>query len=100
MITIRTFYNPAEAGFAQSLLEASGIEAALIDENAGTFGMAPMFASRLQVAEEDVDRAVGILDSHVPDAEESKREESKPEEPVVPEHEAPSTLLEGSQGND
>ena len=62
MKTIRTFSNDAEAEFAQSLLVSVGIAAVLIDENVNALG--PGFAPggvRLQVPEEDVERAVGIL---------------------------------------
>jgi len=70
MTTIHNYFNVAEAGFAQSLLEASGIEASLLDET--TAGMGTMFGSggmRLQVAEEDAERALEILANHVPETD-------------------------------
>ncbi len=63
MKTIRRFTNIAEAGFACSLLEAAGINAALADEHAYTLG--PQYAPwgiRLQVSEPDADRAERVLD--------------------------------------
>ncbi|HEX4084811.1 MAG TPA: DUF2007 domain-containing protein [Chthoniobacteraceae bacterium] len=63
MITIRRFGNVAEAGFAQSLLESVGIQAALADENAYTLG--PQFVPwgiRLQVPESEAQRSLDILD--------------------------------------
>jgi tetratricopeptide (TPR) repeat protein len=63
MKTIRRYSNVAEAGFAQSLLEAGGIDATLADEQAGTLGgqFVP-WGIRLEVAEGDVERALEILD--------------------------------------
>jgi hypothetical protein len=63
MKTIRTFGNVAEAGFAQSLLVAAGIDASLADEYAATLG-APFvtWGMRLQVPEEDEERALEILE--------------------------------------
>jgi hypothetical protein len=87
MKTIRTYDNLGEAGFAQSLLEASGIDAALLDQNVGASGEAfVMGGMRLQVPEEDFDRAVEILENRIPDSE-----EVAPDAPVVPEHEVPQT---------
>lgn len=63
MITIRRFSNVAEAGFARSVLEAVGIDAALADENAFTLG--PQYVPwgiRLQVPEPDAERAQRVLD--------------------------------------
>ncbi len=63
MKTIRRFSNLAEAGFARSLLEATGIRAFLTDEHAFTLGAqyAP-WGIRLQVSEPDAERAQRILD--------------------------------------
>jgi hypothetical protein len=63
MRTIRTYRNIAEAGFAQSLLEAAGIDATLPHEFAAT--SSPEFAVwgvQVQVPEVDVERAIEILD--------------------------------------
>jgi hypothetical protein len=63
VVTIKTYQNVAEAGYAHSLLEAMGIRGFLHGEDAYqnshlTDGI------RLQVDEEDVGKAVGILDNH------------------------------------
>jgi len=62
MKTIRSFYNLAEAGFAQSLLESAGIQAALADQYAYAAGQILASGIRLQVPEADAERAVEILD--------------------------------------
>jgi hypothetical protein len=63
MRTIRNYSNSVEAGFAQSLLEASGIDAVLLDENAAASGVIfTMWSIRLQVPDGDVTRALEILD--------------------------------------
>jgi hypothetical protein len=62
MKTIRTFTNVAEAGFASSLLEAAGIQTLLAGEE--SFQMTPGLATggiRLQVREEDEERALEVL---------------------------------------
>ena len=62
MKIIRTYRNIAEGGFARSLLEAAGIDAFLPHEFAATSG--PEFAIwgiQLQVPDEDVERALEIL---------------------------------------
>lgn len=66
MKIIRNYSNVAEAGFAQSLLEAAGIAATLLDEHAATLG--PQFVPwgiRLEVPDDDAQRALEILDHHV-----------------------------------
>jgi hypothetical protein len=64
MKTIRRYGNAAEAGFAQSLLVAAGIAASLADENAGSlFPPLVPWGIRLQVPDEEVDRAHRILNS-------------------------------------
>jgi type III secretory pathway lipoprotein EscJ len=70
MTTIHNYFNVAEAEFALSLLQASGIEASLLDETAASMGL--MFGSggmRLQVEEADVERALEILANHVPETD-------------------------------
>jgi hypothetical protein len=66
MKTIRTYRTVAEAGFAQSLLEAAGIDASLPYEFAATsspeFGI---WGIELQVEEQDVKRAMAILDGKI-----------------------------------
>ena len=63
MKTIRSYGNVAEAGFAQSLLQAAGIDAFIPHEFAAT--SSPEFAIwqiRLQAPDEDVERAAEIPD--------------------------------------
>jgi hypothetical protein len=61
MKTIHRFPNLAEAGFAQSLLEAAGIEATLTDDFAATSG--PLLVGvHLSVQDTDAYRAWDILD--------------------------------------
>lgn len=63
METIRSFLNISEAGFAVSLLTSAGIHAVLADEHAFTLGPASLSSGiRLQVPEEEVERALSILD--------------------------------------
>jgi len=92
MKTIRTYWNLAEAGFDHSLLEASGIESALLDENAAVNVIAP-WSMRLQVDENDVERALDVLNSRVPDSQ-----AAAPADPVPEEHEAPSSFEGGEAG--
>jgi hypothetical protein len=66
--TVKTFANLSEAGFAGSLLEASGIPALLADEQ--SFLMTPGMATggiRVQVDDQDFERALHVL-AEGPDA--------------------------------
>ena len=86
MTTIRRYGNITEAGFAQSLLAAAGIDATIADEYAGTLG--PQFVPwgmRLQVPEADVERALQILDGER--GLESDTPDPVPETPPAAEHE-------------
>ena len=68
MKTIRTFSNLAEAGFASSLLEASGIKALLADEQSFSIGYGQVGGGlRLQVEDDDAERAEQVLNQG-PDA--------------------------------
>jgi hypothetical protein len=85
MKTVRTYQNLALAGFDRSLLEAGGVDAVLLDENTVWSGV--MFlpgGMRLQVPEEDFERALEILENRIPDSEELVSDE-----PVMPEREVP-----------
>lgn len=63
MKTVRTFSNLAEAGFCSSLLEASGIRAFVADEQSYASGYgAAIGPLRLQVGEDDFERAVAVLE--------------------------------------
>lgn len=65
LCVIRTFPNDLEARLAEAVLEAHGIEAIVISDNAG--GMLPYLNAlhpiRIAVKESDVDLAVSLLDS-------------------------------------
>jgi hypothetical protein len=73
MAVIREFPNEMEAMLAQSVLEANGIDAGLLRDNAG--GMLPalqvLFPVRLIVTVRDAERAAAILDSSVDDGDEA-----------------------------
>jgi len=93
--TIRQFFNNAEAEFARSLLTSVGIEAVLADGNANTLG--PGFAPggvRLQVPDEDVARAMEILDGEHQEFP-PLPEEFVPQEEVSGESETDPPPLEG-----
>jgi hypothetical protein len=87
MTTVQNYFNIAEGQFAQSLLEASGIDAILLDESsAWIVGMT--FASgglRLQVPEEDEERAMQILARHTPEADASVLDPEPEPETEAPE---------------
>jgi hypothetical protein len=65
MVTVRTYWNLAEAALAKSLLDNYEVPAALLDENANLYNRGGQFAVpiRLIVHEEDVDRAICILNA-------------------------------------
>src|SRR5688572_16438721 len=68
MITLRTYGNLAEAGFAKSLLESAGIRAELANESSYSVGIGAVVSElRLQVDEADLDRARQVL-AEGPDA--------------------------------
>jgi Putative prokaryotic signal transducing protein len=78
MITVRTFGNLAEAGFAKSLLESAGIRAELADEHTYTLGYGPGTGSlRLQVDEADLESAIQVL-KEGPDADIPRPVEAPP----------------------
>ena len=62
MITIKTYQNLAEAEYAHSLLEAMGIRGFLHGEDAFQTGLPLTDGVRLQVQEEDAQRALRVLD--------------------------------------
>ncbi|MEI9895833.1 MAG: DUF2007 domain-containing protein [Chthoniobacter sp.] len=81
MKTVKTFVNLSEAGFASSLLEASGIPALLADEQ--SFLMLPGPATggiRLQVEDQDFERAMQVL-AGGPDAPTTLRAPASAEAP-------------------
>jgi hypothetical protein len=62
--TVRTYQNPGEAGFAQSLLEASGIAAVLEHETSASIDLDGASSARLNVPDEQVPAALKILADH------------------------------------
>jgi hypothetical protein len=62
LVTLTTFRNAQEANLAKAVLEDEGVPAFLADENVASIApyMSPM-GVRLQVADDDFDRAEGIL---------------------------------------
>src|SRR6266852_7983035 len=62
MVTVRTFWNLAEAALAKSLLDNYEIFCALFRENAFLYGRAPFaMPIRLAVDERKVDQALCVL---------------------------------------
>jgi hypothetical protein len=64
VVTIKTYQNVAQAGYAHSLLEAMGIHGFLHGEEAFQLGYPGSDGIRLQVEEEDIAKALGVLDQH------------------------------------
>src|SRR5437870_1595746 len=63
MVTLRSYWNPAEAAMAKSLLDDHKIVCSLADENSNLYGGGPLaMPIRLLVAEEQAERAGHILD--------------------------------------
>jgi Putative prokaryotic signal transducing protein len=62
--TLRTYQNPGEAGFALSLLEASGIPAVLEHETSALIEPVGAIGARLCVPDEQVPAALEILADH------------------------------------
>ena len=63
MITIRTYFNVSEAGFAHSLLESRGLHPFLAGENAFTMeSIGAIGGIRLQVPEDEASAAKGMLE--------------------------------------
>ena len=63
VITIRTFVDNTEAWLARSLLESEGIRAEVVDDNMNAGYASLALNARLQVAEEDRERALEVLDA-------------------------------------
>lgn len=63
MVTVRTFWSPAQAALAKSLLDNYEIPCALLDENSSVYSRGGQFAVpiRLAVDESEVDRAICLL---------------------------------------
>ena len=61
MKTIMTYSQPMEANMLRSRLEASGIVAHVLDENAATFASFAMGGVRVEVADEDYENAMELM---------------------------------------
>lgn len=62
MVTIKEFFSPVEAGLVQSLLSDHDIASVLADEHAAAWSRPSLLVPiRLQVADEDAERAVSLL---------------------------------------
>jgi hypothetical protein len=63
MVTVRTYWSPAQAALAKSLLDNYEIPCALLDENASVYSRGGQFAIpiRLAVDEGEADRAICLL---------------------------------------
>lgn len=87
LTTIRRYRDLSEAIVARSLLEASGINADLLDENLVRLDWQVsnfIGGIRLQVDSEDEQHAIALLDSPIPETIDYGSEPSSYEQPVCP----------------
>src|SRR6266550_2089567 len=84
MVTVRTYWNPAEAALAKSVLDNYEIRCALLDEHANLSARGAQFAvpTRLVVAEAYATRAMHILNGDLEKAAEIEVEENAVETPI------------------
>ena len=63
MVILRTYWSPAEAALAKSVLDNYEISCALLDEHSSVYSRGGQFAVpiRLAVDERDIDRAICVL---------------------------------------
>src|SRR5438445_9488705 len=89
MVTVRTYWSPAEAGLAKSVLDNYEIPCVLFDENANFSARGAQFAVpvRLVVDEAYAARAIHILNGDLEKAAEVE---------VEVEEETPGSLIEAS----
>ena len=67
MVTLRRYFNVAEAAFAKTLLDDHGIFCSIADENSYLYGGAGFaMSARIMVAEEQFQEALRILDEPAP----------------------------------
>src|ERR1700693_602404 len=80
MVTVRTYWSPAEAGLAKSVLDNYEIPCALLDENSNLSARGAQFAVpvRLVVDEAYAARAIHILNGDLEKAAEVEVEEGTP----------------------
>lgn len=88
LITVETYNNAMQASLARNYLEAAGVRCVLADEVAVTSGFSGLTNAiggiKLQVGEEDLERACDLLDA----VDNQHRAEPKPETSVVAEAES------------
>lgn len=84
MVTVRTYWSPAEAALAKSLLDNYEIPCALLDENSSVYSRGGQFAVpiRLSVDERDLDRAIFVLSGDFENAVEADIGETVSDLPV------------------
>src|SRR6266480_4459220 len=77
MVTVRTYWNPAEAALAKSVLDNYEIPCALLDENSNLSARGAQFAvpTRLVVGEAYAIRAIHILNGEIEKAAEVEVDE-------------------------
>jgi|GEM_PF-1076892 Putative prokaryotic signal transducing protein len=84
MVTVRTYWSPAQAALAKSLLDNYEIPCALLDENASVYSRGGQFAIpiRLAVDESEVDRAICLLNGDFEKASEPDTGDTVNELPI------------------
>jgi Putative prokaryotic signal transducing protein len=92
MVTLRTYWSPAQAALAKSLLDNYEIPCALLDENAGLYNRGAQFAVpiRLVVDEEKAALAICILNADFEKAAEIEATEGATE--IGPDETPPSEV--------
>jgi|ERR1700681_734618 Putative prokaryotic signal transducing protein len=70
LVTVQTL-NPSEAMLAKAMLESTGIECFLADDNAARILGSDIAGIRLQVSSVDADAALTLLNQSIPDDEDN-----------------------------
>lgn len=86
MVTVRTYWSPAQAALAKSVLDNYEIPSSLLDENASLYNRGAQFAVpiRLVVDEHDAHRADLVLNADFEKAGEIGDDEASCELPLEP----------------
>jgi hypothetical protein len=87
MVTIRTYWNPVEAGLAKSVLDNYEIRCALLDEysSVNSRGGQLVVPIRLVVDDDEAERAICILNDDLERAADLERAEENDEDDTSPE---------------